>query len=40
MKKLFILLFFPIETTLETQKDELSFLKSLIEKLLPPRGAL
>ena len=29
-----------IETTLETQKDELSFLKSLIEKLLPPRGVL
>ncbi|MBI3813127.1 MAG: hypothetical protein HY279_01490 [Nitrospinae bacterium] len=28
------------ETTLETQKDELSFLKSLIEKLLPPRGVL
>src|SRR3989338_5897331 len=26
-----------VETTLETQKDELSFLKSLIEKLLPPR---
>src|SRR3989338_5314253 len=29
-----------VETTLETQKDELSFLKSLIEKLLPPRGVL
>lgn len=29
-----------IETTLETQKDELAFLKSLIEKLLPPRGIL
>lgn len=29
-----------IETTLETQKDELSFLKTLIEKLLPPRGVL
>ncbi|MBI3814630.1 MAG: hypothetical protein HY279_09230 [Nitrospinae bacterium] len=29
-----------METTLETQKDELSFLKSLIEKLLPPRGVL
>jgi len=28
-----------IETTLETQKDEISFLKTLIEKLLP-RGAL
>ena len=29
-----------METTLETQKDELSFFKNLIEKLLPPRGAL
>lgn len=29
-----------VETTLETQKDELSFLKSLIEKLLPPKGVL
>ena len=29
-----------VETTLETQKDELSFLKTLIEKLLPPRGVL
>ncbi|MBI3815809.1 MAG: hypothetical protein HY279_15235 [Nitrospinae bacterium] len=29
-----------VETTLETQKDELSFLKNLIEKLLPPRGVL
>jgi len=29
-----------METSLETQKDELSFLKSLIEKLLLPRGAL
>src|SRR3990167_6579893 len=29
-----------VETTLETQKDELSYLKSLIEKLLPPRGVL
>ncbi len=28
------------ETTLETQKDELAFLKGLIEKLLPPKGAL
>jgi len=29
-----------VETTLETQKDELAFLKGLIEKLLPPRGTL
>ena len=29
-----------IETSLETQKDELTFLKTLIEKLLPPRGVL
>jgi cell division protein FtsB len=29
-----------VETTLETQKDEISFLKNLIEKLLPPRGVL
>ncbi len=29
-----------METTLETQKDELSFLKTLIEKLLPPKGVL
>lgn len=29
-----------METTLETQKDELTFLKTLIEKLLPPRGVL
>ncbi len=29
-----------METALETQKDEMAFLKSLIEKLLPPRGAL
>ena len=29
-----------METTLETQKDELAFLKGLIEKLLPPRGVL
>ncbi|MBI5746988.1 MAG: hypothetical protein HZA13_08290 [Nitrospirae bacterium] len=28
------------ETTLETQKDELSFLKTLIEKLLPPKGVV
>ena len=29
-----------VETSLETQKDEMTFLKNLIEKLLPPRGAL
>ncbi|MBI5186604.1 MAG: hypothetical protein HZA01_12885 [Nitrospinae bacterium] len=29
-----------IETSLEAQNEELSFLKSLIEKLLPPRGVL
>ncbi len=29
-----------METALETQKDEMAFLKGLIEKLLPPRGAL
>jgi len=29
-----------METSLETQKDELTFLKNLIEKLLPPRGVL
>jgi hypothetical protein len=29
-----------METSLETQKDELAFLKGLIEKLLPPRGTL
>ena len=29
-----------IETVLETQRDELSFIKKLIEKLLPPRGVL
>ncbi|MBI5184993.1 MAG: hypothetical protein HZA01_04615 [Nitrospinae bacterium] len=29
-----------METALETQKDELSFLKTLIEKLLPPKGVL
>ena len=29
-----------IETSLETQKDEFTFLKTLIEKLLPPRGVL
>ena len=29
-----------VETTVETHKDELAFLKSLIEKLLPPKGVL
>ncbi|MBI5184185.1 MAG: DUF1640 domain-containing protein [Nitrospinae bacterium] len=29
-----------METTLETHKDELLFLKNLIEKLLPPKGVL
>jgi uncharacterized membrane protein len=29
-----------METSLETYKDELAFLKGLIEKLLPPKGAL
>ena len=29
-----------IETSLETVKDEINFLKSVIEKLLPPKGAL
>ncbi len=29
-----------VETTLETQKDEISFLKNLIEKLLPSKGIL
>jgi uncharacterized membrane-anchored protein YhcB (DUF1043 family) len=29
-----------METMLETHKDELAFLKSLIEKLLPPKGVL
>ena len=29
-----------METVLETHKDELTFLKGLIEKLLPPRGTL
>jgi hypothetical protein len=27
-----------IETSLETQKDEISFLKHLIERFLPPQG--
>lgn len=29
-----------METTLDAHKDELAFLKGLIEKLLPPRGTL
>ncbi len=29
-----------VETILETHKDEIAFLKSLIEKLLPPKGVL
>jgi uncharacterized membrane protein len=29
-----------METSLETYKDELAFLKGLIEKLLPPKGVL
>ena len=29
-----------METTLETHKDDLAFLKNLIEKLLPPKGVL
>lgn len=29
-----------MKTSLETQKDEINFLKSLIEKLLPPKSAL
>ncbi len=29
-----------METSLETYKDELSFLKGLIEKLLPPKGVV
>lgn len=29
-----------VETSLETQKDELAFIKGLIEKLLPPRGVV
>ena len=29
-----------METALETQKDELAFVKGLVEKLLPPRGTL
>jgi len=29
-----------METTLETQREELSFIKGLIEKILPPKGAL
>jgi uncharacterized membrane-anchored protein YhcB (DUF1043 family) len=29
-----------LETSLETQKDEIAFLKGLIEKFFPPKGAL
>lgn len=29
-----------VEASLETQKDELSFIKGLIEKLFPPKGVL
>jgi uncharacterized membrane protein affecting hemolysin expression len=29
-----------METSLETYKDELAFIKGLIDKLLPPKGAL
>ena len=29
-----------METSLQTYKDELAFLKGLIEKLLPPKGAM
>jgi hypothetical protein len=29
-----------VETTLDTHKDDLAFLKGLIEKLLPPKGVL
>jgi len=29
-----------IETSLETYKDELAFIKGLIDKLLPPKSAL
>ncbi len=29
-----------METVLETQRDELSFIRGIIEKLLPPRGVL
>ena len=29
-----------METILETHKDEIAFLKGLIEKLLPPKGVL
>ena len=29
-----------VETTLETHKDEIAFLKGLIEKLLPPKDVL
>jgi hypothetical protein len=29
-----------LEATLNAHKDELAFLKNLIEKLLPPKGVL
>ncbi len=29
-----------METSLETYKDELAFIKGLIEKLFPPKGVL
>jgi len=29
-----------VEATLEAQKDELAFIKGLVEKLLPPKGVL
>lgn len=29
-----------VETSMETQRDEILFLKTLIEKLLPPKGVL
>ncbi len=29
-----------MDTSLETYKDELAFIKGLIEKLLPPKGVL
>lgn len=29
-----------METILGTQRDELAFIKGLIEKLLPPKGVL
>jgi len=29
-----------MEATLETQKEELAFIRRLIEKIFPPQGAL